>query len=773
MIRKYPSVFLLIFIVGGIVAGDRSQFAPTVFLTAALGCCLIGMLVLSRGRRLAATLLLALGLATFSAFHYGQRYLKPGPRHLIETIRPSERYRIYGRVSDWPDLRPDRTEIRINVDSLAGRITRRVHGALLLKVSDTTTILQRGDRVEFSGRIYPLRGRDSPGRFDYHRYLNHKGVFGIVYLPTLLDVRVDRRWPLGLFGVIDRLRDAIRKSLRRNLPPREAALACGFLIGETRDIPVSIYAMFRDSGTLHLLAVSGSNVALVLLFIVFIMRPFHIPQRRRALIMLLVILVFAELSYEEPSVIRASLMAALVIAAGLLKRRYDLNNIIATTAVIVLLVDPAQLYDVGFQLSFVTAWGLIFVVPRVADRLQAIQGRRWYTWLVFPLVVSLVAQIASMPIVAYHFGRVPAVSVIANLVIVPLVSVGVIGVLVLLLVDLIWPLMGMLVGSLLGKLLGLVISALELMGGDSMPVISVSRLMSEDGSLWLIMLTYGVLATAAWSLGRRLMRRLAPALILVAVNGALLAAIVNGPARQGATIDFRRVPGGVAALVRGDRGASSDLILTGLSERNYPIDEKILMPWFEEAGLDTVNLLFVVSADFGAVDDILRTAEALHVTEIWARDDLRHAFADVRARFDSLPAARARVRFWPQSMAGSCDTRHPGYYPRGPFLTVEWGKGRVLFADRLKSLSLVSTVAEKGDALVIGSKWRPSPVDWTALRARGIGAVVCSNIEPQFITADFEAAMETAEAMPDDLYDLKRLGSVRLLVSDWCLDAGR
>jgi len=191
------------------------------------------------------------------------------------------------------------------------------------------------------------------------------------------------------------------------LGPVQFALASGFLIGETRDIPTEIYAMFRDSGTLHLLAVSGANVALVIVFFVWAMRPFSLGPGKRSVILLIVIAVFTGVSYGDPSVMRASIMAALVIGARMLGRPFDLNNIIATAALMILLISPAQLFEVGFQLSFVTAWGLVLVVPRVAAKLQTYHERIWYRWLALPLVVAFVAQVFSAPLIAFYFQRIP------------------------------------------------------------------------------------------------------------------------------------------------------------------------------------------------------------------------------------------------------------------------------------------------------------------------------------------------------------------------------
>ncbi|MCK4460752.1 MAG: ComEC/Rec2 family competence protein, partial [candidate division Zixibacteria bacterium] len=385
MSRKYPAVFFLLFVLVGIVLADQARWPAEWYLLSALILCLIGI-ALFRTSQKAAALLFGLFMLSFSGYHFSIRYYDIGPGHITNFITDGERYQIFGRVIDWPLLKSSGTEIKISVDSLGPPVERAVYGAILLKVHDSTTALQRGDRIEFRSRVYNIKGGRSPGGFDYRRYLHLKGVFGVVYLNNLLDVRLDTEGRSTILSWIDKLRSEITASFYRNLGEAGASLAAGFLIGEIRNISPEVYQRFRDSGTLHLLAVSGSNVALVLAFVIIMLRPLALRRRSRSLVLFMVIVVFAMLSYGEPSVMRASIMASLIIGAGLVQRRYDLNNVIAVAALIILLYDPAQLFDVGFQLSFVVAWGLIYLLPRIHALFAGYHGRRWYRWQVLPIM---------------------------------------------------------------------------------------------------------------------------------------------------------------------------------------------------------------------------------------------------------------------------------------------------------------------------------------------------------------------------------------------------
>ena len=756
MIRRFPSVFVLIFIITGITIADRSHLPSWIFLTVTLGFCLGGFLVAQNRSGALPALLLGFSLLFFSSFHFAIRYYDTGPNHLANLVSPDKRYQIFGTVSDWPDLKADRTEIKIDVDSISDIYSRRVTGAILLRVSDTTTALQRGDRVEFYGRIYPIRQGSSSGSFDYRRYLNMKGVFGIVYASTLLDVRIDRRNRYAFLAFVDDLRDAIRMSLYRNLSPSSAALASGFLIGETKDIPPHVYHRFRDSGTLHLLAVSGSNVALVVLFVIFLLKPLALNPIRRGLVLLAVIVVFSLLSYGEPSVIRASVMATLVIVAGMLQRRHDLNNIIAAAAVIILLWDPAQLFDVGFQLSFFIAWGLIFILPRLVEFFRSYHNRRWYHWLVFPFMVSLVAQVCSIGIIAFYFERIPLISPIANLVIVPLVSVAVVGILILLMAHLVLPVLGAFVGAWLNMLLEFILTLVEALGSESIPAVSISNL-----PLWLSIGFYFYLFLAVVSLGNRYVRRIVVVSVLIVVNVTLMLDVVEGRDDSSATrMTCFGIPQGVAAVVMRPGSKDADLVITSMTGRAYPIEERIIVPELKHLGVGSLNAIFVVSADYDAIDDILRLAGSLKASCVYISRRLEPSFRDVVNLDSSISRTYNLVvlnRNIEPVIGRGC---FYGLTARGLLLSANGTE--VIFCDCLMPGHFTSPDTSANQTLIIGRPWSTSLEDLTRLGHTGYDDIVCSKIVQLDRRAEPAAAKSGQIALPTGIHDLSRLESMTL-----------
>lgn len=681
MIRRYPAVFLLAIVVPAIVGADWYRPPAELMVLLALVSAVTGAWLVSRHGYLAG-LVLALSLGFFAAGHFALRYYDFGPSHVQSSLPNQRAMQYYGEVDDWPVFKSWGTEIKVQLDSVRiGDSIQSTAGGVLIKLSDTTTALQYGDRVVFDGKLYRAREGGWPGGFDYSRYLNLQGVHGVVYLSHLNDVLVDRSSRNALFALADDLRFWITQVFYRYLTPEAAALASGFLIGETRNIPPDVYQWFRDSGTLHLLAVSGSNVALVILFFVVLLRPFRLPRRVRSLILLAVIFLFALICYAEPSVIRASIMACLVIVAGVIERRYDLNQIIAVAALAVLLTDPGQLYSVGFQLSFVAAWGLILTVPRLDMVFKRYRRRRWYYWLIMPMLITLTAQLFAGPVLAYYFNTVPLISPLANLIVVPMVSLSVVGCLVLLATDAIWSLAAVWVGKLLDLVLQGVLFVVARFGDENIPAIEIGSVTPA----WSI-IALGLIVLAAFALNSSRARRSLVLAGLVLVNAALLMSVIDSwrPSPRYQFCIFRAA-GGLGVIARSGESSSADLYLEGLRHRRFLVDERLLEPALHDLGIDRLHRLMVRRVDYGTLGGILRTARRFDSDSLIVSPYLRASVIDAnRLGGAGWDESGLTVMPWDGRMTESCATG------------IHLGEDGVLF--RIPALSLgVNRLSHRGD----------------------------------------------------------------------------
>ncbi|MDF1545809.1 MAG: ComEC/Rec2 family competence protein [bacterium] len=637
--NRYPSLIFLGFVVIGIALADRMQLPAAVFVFLSLVAAGPAVYFHLKKKSRLATIGAGLVLLFFSGAHFGFGVYEKGPDHLENVVQFSERYHIFGQVADWPEFKGRYTQVKLRLDSLGSERFQPVHGTILLKISDSTTGFQRGDRLELWGRIHTVSSMSRTGEFDYGRYLSLKGISGVVYQSSVLNVRVNRTDRNPLFKWVDQLRESIKGSFARNLSPEAAALASGFLIGETRDISPEIYQYFRDSGTLHLLAVSGSNVAMVIMFFLYCFRWMGLNRLKTNLLLIGLIVLFAILSYGEPSVVRASVMASLILMAQLLERRYNTNNIIAGAALIILLYSPAQLFDVGFQLSFVTAWGLILSATTV-ERIWGKRKHRWYYyWLVMPLCLTLAAQLFSAPLIALYFHQIPLLSLAANLVIIPLVSIAVVGIMLLLAADLILPFFGQIVGGGLESVTVLIAEALEFFGASGAPMIEIGQV-----SPLLVLFVLGGLVAATLAMASRVGRRYCLIGAVLLTNVVLFVLItLNLRGSPALTATVARSPGGTSILLDGSILQQPDLILTGLDSRDYPVDERILDPFLRQYAVTKLGRLVLFGAGFEALDDIMRLAGKYAADSILLPDHLLPSFKDALKGLSSGDAFTSEI----------------------------------------------------------------------------------------------------------------------------------
>ncbi|HEX9916842.1 MAG TPA: ComEC/Rec2 family competence protein [candidate division Zixibacteria bacterium] len=428
---RRPALLAVIFFIFGILSGSFVDL-PVFLLFSFLILFIILMLYffLSGNLRM-ANLFLILALFLGGFFRYEILSQDFPINHITHFTGLDKYFAIEGRIVDYPDVREDRTYLVVEVEKISsGDKYLRTCGEIMVRIKQPTFRFNYGDEVRFNGYINQPTPKRNPGAFDYRKYLNSKRIFGISYLSQENKIEITRKKTANFYysSFIYPLRSWILKLFDNTLSALPCALMSGFFLGETRDIPKSIYQMFRDTGTLHLLAVSGSNVGLVVLIFLGFLRLLRVPRLYAAIVTLAVIIVFANLVQNEPSVVRAGIMAGVALVGLLLYKNLDALNIVSFAALLILVYSPLLLFDVGFQLSFVSVFGIIWFTPKMSRFISKFilqANKNLWRWVIYPSIVSLAVELAVIPLVAYYFNFVPLVTVVANLVIVPLAGLSV------------------------------------------------------------------------------------------------------------------------------------------------------------------------------------------------------------------------------------------------------------------------------------------------------------------------------------------------------------
>ena len=206
--------------------------------------------------------------------------------------------------------------------------------------------------------------------------------------------------------------------LVRTVPEPEASLGAGILLGVRAGIDPAIRDAFAVAGLSHVVAISGWNVAIVVALIASATR--RLRERMGPIVPALVaataVIAYVVLVGASPAVVRAALMAGALLAARLGGSPAHAGSALMAAVVVMLLVTPAALWDIGFQLSALATGGLILLAAPLESRL-----RRWPPWIRTPVALTVAAQLATLPVLLVTFGQVSLVAPLANVLVVPLI----------------------------------------------------------------------------------------------------------------------------------------------------------------------------------------------------------------------------------------------------------------------------------------------------------------------------------------------------------------
>ncbi len=354
-----------------------------------------------------------------------------------ESDGASPRVTMDGYVASYPVLREGRRRLDIEVESLelSGE-RKKVSGRLRVQTEDVYRY-RYGESVRVRGELTePPIFED----FDYRAYLARKRIHSLLLRPRIEPQPGMLRGGV-LFQLIYEVRNRGEKLLNRLLPEPHASLANGMLLGIEAGIPRELYDKFNLTGTSHVIVISGSNVALVTGLLMAI--GIWLFGKRRALWPALGGLAFyALLVGGDAAVMRAALMGSLFAVATVLGRQSTALVSLAAACWLMTLWNPLMLWDVGFQLSSSATAGLILIGPALTDRSASFLNqlisrlRKWgrppsspESAFLMPesvgdllrdaLIMSIAANIATFPLIAYYFGRVSLISLLANLLIAP------------------------------------------------------------------------------------------------------------------------------------------------------------------------------------------------------------------------------------------------------------------------------------------------------------------------------------------------------------------
>jgi competence protein ComEC len=284
--------------------------------------------------------------------------------------------------------------------------------------------LRCGDRILVRMCPQKLNQKADSTRFDYARWLRIKGFCATAYIKKDFwkFYSAPSRW--NIKAVASRIGSELVEILRKcGLSGNSLALASAMSIGYRDKLDKIVESDFRSAGITHILSVSGLHVAVIysLFQILLFFLGFNEKHKKiRQLLIILLLWCYAFVTGLSPSVIRSVLMFSMISLGGCLEKKSSTLNTIFFSAFILLLWKPLFIYDVGFELSYCAVLGIVIGYPKVRDLYEP--KSKLLKYIRDLLIISLVAQLATLPLTVYYFGQFPNYFLLSNLVAVPLSS---------------------------------------------------------------------------------------------------------------------------------------------------------------------------------------------------------------------------------------------------------------------------------------------------------------------------------------------------------------
>ncbi len=407
-------------------------------------------LVLTRRLAFAAVVLIAIGFALLGIAAAQLTWYRTAGDDIVHYSTAEPRVaQVRLRIDDVPRQTPAQNH-RPAGQSTTARILavatgdgwQAAGGSIHLRVSDDSRALKLGDEVEAVGELIRIERPGNPGEYDWQHYQRVRGIYCTLSCDGADAVTVIASHGEGL---LDRARRVVRKALAQGFAedrPVELALTRALLLGDSDRVLDEVREDFRRTGTTHHLTISGMHIGVLTGFVYLLCRLLRVRPGGSVWVAIVFAILYGLVTVPSPPILRSVLMCVAVGSGLILRRRLAVINLLALCLVIILLIQPMDLFDPGFQLSFGCVAGLMLLASglsrfflslenehvRIARQIQPLTGLALWRLkarhlLLDAMGAGLVAWTISMPVIALHFRQINPWAIPASIVLAPAVIV--------------------------------------------------------------------------------------------------------------------------------------------------------------------------------------------------------------------------------------------------------------------------------------------------------------------------------------------------------------
>jgi len=575
----------------------------------------------------------------------------------ISHFMGSGKINAEGVICENPQVSPEKTELIVSVSRILinGQYIP-VSGHVLLNVREPYPF-HYGDAIRFHSRLRFPHNFSNPGGFDYERYLRFRGILVQGFVNDAAGIIVLRREignPLRIR--LERFRELIRKTILDTAPETEGRIIQAMILGNQKEIPKEVMEKFNRTGTTHIIAISGFNIGIVALFSFFVIRLLlksaeYLLLRWNmvmisTLFSILIVILYTFIAGSGISVIRASVMVVIFMAAILINRERDLYNTLALAAFFILIVSPYSLFDISFQLSFVAVASLLFLTPRLVTLLPPPLtsdsiGPTQKKWLLSHIkkalrtmslffFASLSATLGTLPLILFYFNRLSLVTLAANLIVVPILGVIAIPFCLLIVITVpISPWLADIIIQISALLVRISLSLIERLASLPWSSVFVSTpTLLEIAAFYLLLISSGFWLDQLSNRDKTAKTRTTVFLYKMIPVMLILFFIIDGT-----WIYFKGLQKGKLSLTAVDVGQGSAILVRlpggrrmlvdggGFFDDTFDIGKYVLAPFLWHERISRIDIVVLTHPHPDHLQGLLFVLENFHVGEVWTNGE--------------------------------------------------------------------------------------------------------------------------------------------------------
>jgi competence protein ComEC len=594
--ENIPAVKFALLFIAGILTGSNIYF--NLLLTALLILLIAGLILFHLSRNISHCrinaeiffLVFLCGILKSSADFNSGNSQKINPENFNSYVF------LTGVVNDIPHIDSNGIKFVINAEQIINEDTTALDENILVRInlrnnySGTNDFadISAGDRVQLLGRLRQPPQAMNPGEFDFRKYLTLSDINYLFNVSEISDAEIISDGNLNYFSqnILIPFKKFVINNINENNPGDGGAFLLGLVAGERSRITRDLKEDFVDAGVMHLIAVSGLNVAYVIFSLMLFFSLLRIPKTLKIILIILCLIFYSIFTGNSASILRASIMGISVLIYGLLQREKEFYNIIGASCLIILAIDSRQLFDAGFILSYISVISIIFIYERSGKKLiekinnSDIRFKKIYNFLLLILLTSVCAQIGTIPLNIYYFERVSIIGIFTNIVLIPLSNLSLALGFIQIFLSVISSFIASFVAAANNLLLDIQIYIIKWTSGLNFSHVYIPRI-----SIFIIAVYYFILLILITANKNNIFKKIIICLIII--SGAIL---INTDFNKRLSVNFINVGQGECCLIQTEDDKNI-LIDCGPEGYNYDIAKNTIYPFLKRQGVNKIDLL--------------------------------------------------------------------------------------------------------------------------------------------------------------------------------------